>query len=149
MKRYGALAVLLLSGFMIGAKKPNPAKFLPPKESHGVTLTRYGCERQYERDMPGVAKRTAVWNLIVWAEYGTGHKRYWKKSYGTYEISVRSKVTSSGESAGASGRAFGSMYLEAFDFTPMNKACIEWGNEMESKFKILANGTPIKQPPQQ
>lgn len=142
MKKHGAIIVVLAFGLLLGANKPNPAKLLPPAQSHGMAISKYGCDKQYQQDMPSDAKRTSVWNLTVWAEYGDQHKKYWTKTYGTYQIPVRGTATASSESAG-SGAAVGAMSSESFDFTPMNKACSEWGREMESTFKIKPDGSPI------
>jgi len=144
MKRYGALVILVLAGLLIGAKKPNFAKFTPPTESHGLALIGYGCDRQYVQDLPSNVKTIAQWNLIVWAEYGDHHKRYWSKTYGTYQIAAKEAISSTESAAGvgASGNVIG---MEAYDFGPMDKACVEWKKEMESTFKMRANGSAIKQ----
>jgi hypothetical protein len=142
VKRYG-MFVVLLAGLLIGAKKPDPAKFLPPAQSHGLAIAKYGCDKQYVQAMPSDAKRTAVWSLIVWAEYGDHHKRYWKKTYGTYQIPAKGTVTSSAESARAVGATVATMGSESYDFTPMDHACTDWGQEMESRFKIKPDGSLV------
>jgi hypothetical protein len=77
----------------------------------------------------------SYWTLIVWAQYGKEHKRYWQKSYGTYEIQVRNTVHSSGESAG-SGAAINAYATESFDFSLMDKACAEWDAQVKSKLTV-------------
>lgn len=143
MRASAALLVLTFVAWsVVAAKKPNPKKVLPPAESHGTAISRYGCDRQFVQYMPSDANRTAVWSLIVWAEYGKDHKRYWKKTYGTYQIAMTGEVQSSGESAG-SGAAIGPIASESFDFGPMDKGCAEWGQEMQSTFKIKPDGSAI------
>jgi hypothetical protein len=149
MNRIGTLAILLAlvlaDSFLAMGKKPKAKKLLPPAESHGAAISGCGCDRQYVQDMPSDAKRTAVFNLIVWAEYGKEHKKYWKKTYGTYQVPMKGEVQSSGESAGPSGRAIGPMSWEHFDFSAMNKACADWGRDMQSTFKIRPNVLRVAQ----
>jgi len=145
MKRYGALVILVLGGFLIGAKKPNFAKFTPPAESHGVALTRYGCDRQYVQDLPRNVTPVAQWNLIVWAEYGERHNRYWSKTYGTYQIAAKESMSST-ESAAGVGASRNVIGMEAYNFGPMDKACGEWVHEMEPTFKMRPDGSALKQP---
>lgn len=128
---------MVLAGSSLAiAKKPKAKKVLPPAESHGMAISGCGCDRQYVQDMPSAAKRTAVWNLIVWAEYGKEHKKYWRKTYGSYQVPMKGDVRSSGERAGRSGAAIGPISSEFFDFSALDQGCVEWGREMESTFKI-------------
>src|SRR5580704_7120313 len=122
MRKYGTALVLLFAASCVaGAQKPKPNKFLPPPESHGMTISGYGCDRVYMANSSSTSKSVAFWMLNVWAQYGKEHKKYWQKTYGTYEIPVKNSVNSNGETAGG-GDAIGEFEVKSYDFTPMDKA---------------------------
>lgn len=129
-----ALVLLLAASCPAGAQRPKPAKFLPPPESHGLTISGYGCDRQSVADSP-TPRSVSFWSLVVWAQYGKEHKRYWQKTYGTYEIPVKPSVNSNGESAEA-GDPIGEYETRSYDFTPMDKACAEWTAQIKSTLQI-------------
>jgi hypothetical protein len=136
MTKYGiALVLLFAASCMAGAQKPKPAKFLPPLESHGMAINGYGCDRLYVADTMPMSRSTSLWALIVWAQYGKDHKKYWQKTYNTYEIPYKNQVHSNGESAG-SGAAIGGFENKSYDFTLIDKACAEWGAQMKSALKM-------------
>jgi hypothetical protein len=128
------LVLLFAASCLAGAQKPKLAKFLPPLESHGLTISGYGCDRLFVADNP-TPRSVSFWSLIVWAQYGKDHKKYWQKTYGNYEIPVKPSVSSNGESA-AGGDAIGGYETKSYDFTPMDKACAEWSAQMKSTLKI-------------
>jgi hypothetical protein len=136
MKYRIALALLVLGGgvAVLAQKKPIAAKFLPPIESHGLIIDSYGCDNLYMQDSVDVSKQTSYWYLVVWAQYGEDHKKFWQKTYGTYELSYNNEVHHNGESAG-SGGAIAAFNSRSYDFTPMNKACIEWGAIVKATLK--------------
>lgn len=140
MSKYGtALLLLFAASCVVASDKPKSDKFLPPVKSHGMTISGYGCDRNHVMDNSSASKSTSFWTLIVWAQYGKDHKRYWEKTYGTYEVPVKHSINSSGESVG-SGAAIGAYKTESYDFTSMDKACADWGAQVESTLKIEANG---------
>jgi hypothetical protein len=144
MRKYGtALALLCAAFFLTSAKKPDPAKFIPPAHSHGKAITGYGCDKQKVTERAGGTSNSSIWDLIVWAQYGTERKRYWEKTYGTYQIADKSTFGSSGETA-SGGAPIGGYANEGYDFTPMDKACSEWSAEMETSFptKLQSTGKP-------
>jgi hypothetical protein len=136
MKYPIALVIALLGIVVVSAqdKKPLPAKFLPPIESHGLIIDSYGCDNLYMQDSVDVSKQTSYWYLVVWAQYGKDHKKFWQKTYGTYELSYNNEVHHNGESAG-SGGAIAAFNSRSYDFTLMNKACIEWGATVKATLK--------------
>lgn len=139
-----ALVLLFAASCVASPQKPKPAKFLPPLESHGKTISGYGCDRMYVADSPSTSKSVTVWDLIVWAQYGTEHKKYWQKTYGTYQITGKNAVQSNGETAGA-GDAIGEFEKKSYDFAPMDKACADWGEQMKSTLKLESNGERVKE----
>ena len=135
MTKYETGLVVLFAALCVaGAQKPKPAKFLPPPESHGVTISGYGCDRLLLADRV-TSKSVTFWTLNVWAQYGKKHKKYWQKTYGTYQIPVEYSINSNGESA-ESGDAIGEYETKSYDFTPIDKACAEWRAEVKSTLKL-------------
>lgn len=136
MKKSGIAILLMLfaAPCLAGPKKPDPAKFMPPAESHGMTISGYGCDKSASGTST-VQSGGAYWSLIVWAQYGKEHKRYWQKTYGTYQVPVKPAVGSSGESAG-SGGAIGAYGTESYDFSSMDKVCADWGALVNSTLKV-------------
>lgn len=104
-----------------------------------MTISGYGCDRLHVSDSTSTSKPTSYWTLLVWAQYGEKRKKYWEKSYDTYEIPVKNSVNSSGESAG-SGEVIGGYELKSYDFTSLDKGCAEWGAQVKSALKIAPNG---------
>jgi hypothetical protein len=139
MKKYGIAVVLILfaASCLAGPKKPDPAKFMPPAQSHGMTMTGYGCDK-VAAGTSTVQSGGAYWSLIVWAQYGKEHKRYWQKTYSTYQVPVKASVGSSGESAG-SGGAIGAYGTESYDLSTLDKACADWGAVVKSTLKVEPN----------
>jgi hypothetical protein len=136
MKKYWiALILLSAASYIAGSQKPKLDKLVPPAESHGMTMSGYGCDKDHFADSPSTSKNSSFWSLIVWAQYGKEHKKYWKKTYGTFEVPVKNSVNSSGESAG-SGEAIGAYSTNSYDFTAMDKACAEWGEHIKSIVKV-------------
>lgn len=143
MRKYQtAVAFLFAASCVAGSQKPKAEKFLPPVESHGMTISGYGCDKEHVADSRS-STNVSYWTLTVWAQYGKEHKRYWKKTYGTFEVPVKHAVNSSGESAG-SGEAIGGYDTESYDLAPMEKACAEWGAQVQSTLKM--EPTPVKSP---
>lgn len=136
MRKYkSALVFLSMASCVAGSQKPKLDKLLPPAESHGMTISGYGCDKDHVADSPSTSKNSSFWTLTVWAQYGKEHKKYWKKTYGTFEVPVKSSVNSSGESAG-SGEAIGAYSTQSYDFTGMDKACADWGEHVKSTLKV-------------
>src|SRR5215470_18006908 len=138
MRKLGTLIVLLLAVPCLAGQKPKD-KRLPPAELHGLPISGYGCDKQQVLNMPSNSKETSLWRLIVWAQYSDKHKRYWQQTYGTYEIAVKESVGSSGESA-ATGAPIGAYENPAYNFSPMDKTCNEWGLQVRSRLKIEPKG---------
>jgi hypothetical protein len=135
MKKYAAPTVLLFSlSCLAVAQKPKTDKLLPPAESHGMTITGYGCDPELLKEIPG---GSSLFNLNVWAEYGKKHKRSWEKTYGTYQLTAKRSV--SGAEAVATGAPVGANQEESYDFGPLNKACDDWKLQVKSTLKIDPN----------
>jgi hypothetical protein len=133
-KLASALVLFFAASSCLAGPKPKEKKLLPPSESHGMTINGYGCDKQQVSAIPS-SKDTSVWRLIVWAQYGKKHKRYWQQTYGTYKIEAKETVGSNGESA-ATGAPIGAYDNPSYDFGPMDKACSEWGQQVKSAFRI-------------
>lgn len=147
MKKLGTTIVCLLfaTTCLAGNKKQDPAKFMPPAQSHGQPITGYGCDKSAS-GASTTESGGAYWSLIVWAQYGKDHKRYWQKNYGTYQVPVKHSLGSSGESAG-SGGAIGAYGTESYDFSSMDKTCADWGALVNSTLKVKPEAETTK--PQQ
>ena len=136
MRTYGiAILFLFAVSSTAGQQKPKADKLLPPAESHGMTISAYGCDKTYVAEGKSTSKDLSYWTLSVWAEYGNERKKYWQKTYGNFEVQAKSSYHTSGESA-RSGAAIGAYGGETYDFTPMNKACAEWGAQLKSTLKM-------------
>ena len=141
MRKYWTAPVLLLAAsFLAGSDRPKLDKFLPPAESHGMTISAYGCDRLHVTD----SSDSSYWKLVFWAQYGGKHKRYWEKSSDTYKVPVKHSMGSSGESAG-SGAPIGGYSNAVYDFSVMDKGCSEWGGRVRSALKIDSSGEKIKE----
>jgi hypothetical protein len=138
MKKLGVACFLLFAAVCLGGPKDSKmSKFMPPAESHGMPIIGYGCDKEQVTGLPTSSHSDSYWRLILWAQYGKDHKRYWQKTYGTYEIPERDTMGSSGESAG-SGATIGGFNTEEFDFRTMDKVCAEWGTQVKSTLKVDA-----------
>lgn len=136
MRKYGtALVFLLAASSPANPQKTDVDKFLPPAKSHEMTISGYGCDKLYVAGSTSTSKYLSYWTLTVWAEYGKESKKYWQKTYGNFEVAIKPAFHANSESA-HSGRAMGAYGGEAYDFTPMNKACAEWGAHVKSALKI-------------
>jgi len=137
MRKYCAALVLLSAlSCLAGAQKPKIDKLLPPSESHGKTISGYGCDPELIKELPSSSK--SLMKLNVWAQYGKEHKRYWQKTYGTYQVEVKRSVSSSGEEV-ESGTPINPNQVESYDLSPMDKACNEWKLQVGSTLKIEPN----------
>ncbi len=110
---------------------------MPPAQSHGMTISGYGCDK-LAAEASTTSTGSAYWTLIIWAQYGKDHKKYWQKTYGTYQVPLKHEVKSSGESAG-SGAAIGAFGMEAYDFSSMDKTCADWAAQVKSTLKVEPN----------
>ena len=142
-KYWTALILLFAASCLPGSEKQKLDKFLPPIESHGMTISGFGCDRLYVANSTSTSKNISFWTLILWAQYGKDHKKYWQKSYDTYQIPVMNSVNSNGESA-ASGEAIGGFETKSYDFTSLDKRCADWGALVQSTLKIGPNGEKVK-----
>jgi hypothetical protein len=139
-KSWTALVLLFAALCLAGGDKPKEDKFLPPTESHGMTISAYGCDRLHVADN----SESSFWKLVFWAQYGEKHKRYWEKSSDTYKVPVKHPMGSSGESAG-SGAPIGGYSNTVYDFTLMDKGCTAWGDRVQTALKIGPTGEKIKE----
>ena len=142
-KYWTALVLLFAASCPAGSEKQKLDKFLPPIESHGMTISGYGCDRVYVANSTSTSKNISFWTLILWAQYGKDHKKYWQKSYDTYQIPIMNSVNSIGESA-ASGEALGAFEKKSYDFTSLDKGCADWGALVQSTLKVAPNGEKVK-----
>lgn len=145
MRKCGLVVMLAISvSCLADPKKPKLDKFVPPAESHGKAISGYGCDKQnVVAETTSTSKPVSIWTLILWAQYGDNHKRYWQKSYDTYQVQIRRTVKHSGESA-ATGDAIGAYESEAYDFGAMDEACNLWGAQVRITLKVGANGAKVK-----
>jgi hypothetical protein len=141
MKFRTALVFLLAASCL--AASPKLDKFVPPAESHGKALSGYGCDRMQIADSAAASKGGSYWSLVLWATYGTDHKRYWQKTYDTFHITIGHAVSHAGESAG-SGAAIAPVATDTYDLTPMINACGDWANFVKSTLKIDGNGQKVE-----
>lgn len=144
MAKFGTLIVLLLALPCLAGPKANDKKLVPPIASHSLVITSYGCDKHEVLDTTAVSKETSLWTLLVWAEYGDKHKRYWQQTYGTYKVPLKQSIGSSGESV-ASGAPIGGYENPSYDFTAMDKVCGDWALEVRSALKMEPNGAAAKQ----
>jgi hypothetical protein len=145
MRKCGLIVILAISvSCLADSKKPKLDKFMPPAESHGKAISGYGCDKQkVVAETTSTSKPSSIWTLILWAQYGDDHKRYWQKSYDTYQIPIKSSVKHSGESVG-SGAAIGAYESDAYDFGAMDEACNLWGAQVRTTLKVEENGAKVK-----
>jgi hypothetical protein len=143
MRRYAfGLVVFFAVSCLASPKKPKYEKFVPPTDAHGMTISGYGCDRERVATGTNATRNSSYWTLILWAQYGQDHKRYWQKSYDTFEVPVKPVIGSSGESAG-SGAPIGGYRTEMYDFGSMDQACADWGRVVQSQLKMKPNGDKI------
>ncbi|MFZ0213288.1 MAG: hypothetical protein WBE20_10590 [Candidatus Acidiferrales bacterium] len=119
MRKYWMLALVAAIPCSAGAqKKPKPLP-MPPLVSHEQPMSNYACFYSQASQ----TSATSYWDVVAFAEYGKGHKRYWSKSLGTFRGS-ESLTTHNSESAG-SGSVVGVMVDEA-NYGDAGKKCSEW-----------------------
>jgi hypothetical protein len=136
MRSYPTAFLFLFTVSCVAAQQDSKTdKLLPPAESHGKTISAYGCDKIYISDNKSTSNYISYWTLSVWAEYGSERKKYWQKTYGNFEVPFKNSFHTDAESA-RSGGAVGAYGAATYDFTPMNKACAEWGLHLKSTFKI-------------
>jgi hypothetical protein len=138
-----ALLLLFAASCLAAANTPKLEKFVPPAESHGVTLAGYGCDRMQIADSAAASKGGSYWSLILWATYGKDKKRYWQKTYDTFHITIGHAVQNGGESA-ADGGPISAVATDTYDLTPMVNACADWAYFVKSTLKIDGNGQKIE-----
>jgi hypothetical protein len=144
MRKCRLFVMLAIAVSCLGDSRLKFEKFMPPAESHGKAVSGYGCDKQnVVAENASTSKPMSVWRLIFWAQYGDDHKRYWQKSYDTYQIPIIRSVKHSGESA-STGAPIGAHETDAYDFGAMDEACNSWGTQVRSTLKVAANGTKIK-----
>lgn len=113
------------------SKQHNP---LPPTESHGEKISRYGCDIML---LPEAPRATSHWALTVWAEYGVHERRYWETFLGRYGNRPGVRVIESlGEPAWKNGPV--GPIVVSFGSTGANQACSEWSKEVRSKIMVKA-----------
>ncbi|HKN62630.1 MAG TPA: hypothetical protein VJW93_15720 [Candidatus Acidoferrales bacterium] len=139
IKYWTALVLFLAVSCLAADKKPKFEKFVPPAESHGAAITGYGCDRMHIADSSSTSKSSSYWNLILWAQYGTDHKKYWTKTYDTFQVPVNHSVKSAGESA-STGAPIAGFETMSYDFTSLDNACADWGALVQTTLKIKPNG---------
>jgi len=139
IKYWTALVLFLAVSCLAADKKPKFEKFVPPAESHGAAITGYGCDRMHIADSSSNAKSSSYWNLILWAQYGADHKKYWTKTYDTFQVPVNHAIKSAGESA-STGAPIAGFETMSYDFTSLDNACADWGALVQTTLKIKPNG---------
>lgn len=142
-KRWSLIVLAMAVSCLADSNKPKLDKFMPPAESHGKAISGYGCDRLYVRDSTSTSQPTSLWTLILWAQYGDGHKKYWQKSYDTYQVLIKRTVKAGGEDV-KSGGAIGAYENDAYDFGAMDEDCNSWGTQVRTTLKVEANGTKVK-----
>jgi hypothetical protein len=103
----------------VAQKKPKPMP-MPPATSHGLPISNYACS--FNQSMSG-ANGVDYWSVMVFAEYGPKHKRYWTKSLGTF--AGGESVATHGSESAASGAPNG-LVLDKANYGEAGKKCTEW-----------------------
>jgi hypothetical protein len=122
------MAVVLAIPCLAGPKTKQKAS-LPPVESHGEKISKYGCDIML---LPGAPHADAHWALTVWAEYGNHDKRYWETFLGKYNNSPGERVIESLGQPAWKGGPVGPVVV-SFGSPGANKACAEWGDRVRSR----------------
>lgn len=129
MKIAAVFAFLVLASPCFAAPSAKQQGPLPPIESHGQRISRYGCDIMLLPNGPRAASR---WALTVWAEYGRHEKRYWETFLGRYGNSPGMRVIESlGEPAWKNGPV--GPVVVSFGSPGANRACAEWSKKVRSK----------------
>ncbi len=71
MKKAAVFMAVVLVVPCFARPKPRQESPLPPVESHGEKISKYGCDIML---LAGAPRATSRWALTVWAEYGS-HNR--------------------------------------------------------------------------
>ena len=103
----------------VAQKKPKPLP-MPPATSHGLPISNFACS--FNQSMSG-ANGVDYWSVMVFAEYGPKHKRYWTKSLGTF--AGGESVATHGSESAASGAPNG-LVLDKANYGEAGKKCTEW-----------------------
>lgn len=119
-KRWIGMLAFLVAFPYCAAKEPKPLP-MPPLTSHGQPISKFACTFM-EQPMRTVDV-DSFWNLTVFAEYGSEHKRYWSKSLGSFP--GKTTVTGSNGESVKTGNAVGPVVQEN-TFGEAGNLCIQW-----------------------
>lgn len=132
MKIATVFLVVALASPCLAVPKTKQQNSLPPIESHGERISRYGCDIML---LPNAPRATSHWALTVWAEYGVHERRYWETFLGRYGNSPGVRVIESlGEPAWKNGPV--GPVVVSFGATGANQACAEWSGKVRSKIMV-------------
>lgn len=119
MRKIWMLALILVipcSARAQDKKKPLP---MPPTVSHNQPISNYACVFNPASQV----STTEYWNVVAFAEYGKGRKKYWSKSLGTFRGSE--KISSQNSESAGSGDVIG-VVTEEVSYGDAGKTCSEW-----------------------
>ena len=135
MKKAAVFLAVVLAAPCFAGPKLNHEGSLPPMESHGEKISRYGCDIML---LPNAPRSSPDWALTVWAEYGSHNKRYWETFLGKYNNTPGERVIESlGEPAWKGGPV--GPIVVSFGSPGANKACADWGDRVRSEIMPKAN----------
>lgn len=104
------------------AAKPKHKKAppMPPQRSHGMLLSRVGCE-------PIGVGESGNYVLYAYAEYGPQHKREWQHNLGTFQSNqIGGGITMMVGPAQQTTSSWG-----VYKADKMHKACINWLRQVQ------------------
>lgn len=136
VKKAALLLALALALPCFALPRHRQAEPLPPVESHGQRISRYGCDIMLLSSAPHAGAR---WALTVWAEYGNHYRRYWETFMGKYENAPGVRVI---ESAGKPLWKNGPVgpVVTSFGTPGANEACAEWSARVRTAIMPKRNG---------
>lgn len=129
MNKAALLLAVTLAIPCFARPKPRKEDPLPPVESHGQRISRFGCDIML---LPSAPRANTHWALTVWAEYGNHYRRYWETFLGKYNNSPGVRVIESlGEPLWKDGPV--GPVVVSFGTPGANKACAEWSDRVRSE----------------
>lgn len=94
---------------------------MPPQTFHNLPISKYAC--LFTEEPETSFDQYYYWRVVVYAEYGEAHKRYWSKLLGTYK-GTAALAGHQPESA-ANGKVIG-LLNETVYLGDAQKKCAEW-----------------------
>jgi hypothetical protein len=136
MKKETLVLAVVLALPCFARPRPRQAEPLPPIESHGQRIKRYGCDIML---LSGAPRTPVRWALTVWAEYGDHYRRYWETFLGKYNNAPGVRVIESVGEPLWKGGPVGPV-VTSFGIPGANEACVEWSDRVRSEIMPKRNG---------